>query len=78
MKKLTIFFAALFIVLLLQAESPEKISYQAVIRNTKGELVKSQSIGMKISIYFYNKTVPVISYAETQTPTTDENGLVSI
>ena len=78
MKKLTIFFAALFIVLLLQAESPEKISYQAIVRNTKGELVKNQSIGMKISIYFYNKTMPVTSYAETHTPTTNENGLVSI
>lgn len=78
MKKLTILLTALFMALILQAQSPEKISYQAIIRNTKGELVINQAIGMKISIYFYNKTVPVISYAETQTPTTDENGLVSI
>ena len=78
MKKLLTLFAALFIVLLLQAESPEKISYQAIIRNTKGELVKNQAIGMKISIYFYNKSVSVTSYVETQTPTTNENGLVSI
>ena len=78
MKKLLTLLAAFSIVLALQAESPEKISYQAIIRNTKGELVKNQSIGMKISIYFYNKTMPVTSYAETHTPTTDENGLVSI
>ena len=78
MKKLITLLAALSLVLTLLAESPEKISYQAIIRNTKGELVKNQSIGMKISIIFYNKTVPVTSYAETQTPTTNENGLVSI
>ena len=78
MKKLLTLLAAFSIVLTLQAESPEKISYQAIIRNTKGELVKNQSIGMKISIYFYNKTMPVTSYAETHTPTTNENGLVSI
>ena len=78
MKKLIILLAALSIVLALQAESPEKVSYQAIIRNTKGELVKNQAIGMKISIYFYNKTVSVTSYIETQTPTTNENGLVSI
>ncbi len=35
MKKLTTLLAALSIVLALQAESPEKISYQAVILNTK-------------------------------------------
>ena len=78
MKKLLIILTALFIVLLIKAESPQKISYQAIIRNAKGELVKNQAIGMKISIYFYNKTTPVTSYAETQTPTTNENGLVSI
>ena len=78
MKKLTTLFAALYIVLTIGAESPEKISYQAIIRNTKGELIKNQSIGMKISIYYYNKTAPLTVYAETQTPTTNENGLVSI
>ena len=42
MKKITTLLAALTILLTLQAESPEKISYQAVIRNAKGELVKNQ------------------------------------
>jgi uncharacterized protein (TIGR02145 family) len=78
MKKLTSLVAALSIALTLQAESPEKISYQAIIRNTKGELVKNQIISLKISIYFYNKTVPVTSYVETHTTTTNENGLVNI
>lgn len=32
------------------AQAPQKMSYQAVIRNTSGALVTSTSVGMKISI----------------------------
>ncbi len=82
MKKLLILFATLFIVLTLQAESPEKISYQAIIRNTKGELVTNQNIGMRISIQKWVLSLPKpyysTIYAETQTPVTNDNGLVSI
>ncbi len=79
MKKLTILFAALTIVLTLQAESPQKISYQAIIRNTKGVLVTNTTIEMQISIYFYvSKTTTKNVYVETHTPVTNENGLVSI
>ena len=78
MKKLITILAAIYLVLTLQAESPEKISYQAIIRNTKDELIVNRTIGVKISIYYYNKTTPVTVYSETQTPTTNENGLVTI
>ena len=78
MKKITTLLAALTILLTLQAESPEKISYQAIIRNTKGVLVTNQTVGIRISIYYYNKATPVTMYSETQTPTTNENGLVTI
>ena len=77
MKKLIILLSALSIMLALQAESPEKISYQAIIRNTKGELVKNQAIGMKVSILQTSATGTVV-YAETHTPTTNINGLVTI
>lgn len=78
MKKITTLLAALTILLTLQAESPEKISYKAIIRNTKGVLITNQTVGIRISIYYYNKTTPVTVYSETQTPTTNENGLVTI
>ena len=32
------------------AQAPQKMSYQAVIRNTSGALITSTSVGMKISI----------------------------
>jgi len=59
------------------AQSPEKISYQAVIRNSSGILVTDTQIGMEINILQGTASGPVV-YTETQTPTTNANGLVSI
>ena len=81
MKKLITLLAALSIVLSLSAQAPEKMSYQAIIRNTKGALVSNQNVGMRISIQksvIVPKPSYVTIYSETQTPITDENGLISI
>ena len=59
------------------AQAPQKMSYQAVIRNTSGTLVTSSSVGMKISILQGSATGTVI-YSETQTASTNANGLVSL
>lgn len=56
------------------AQSPEKISYQAIIRDYDNNLVKEQIIGMQISIL--ENTTPV--YVETHYASTNENGLVTI
>ena len=56
------------------AQAPQKMSYQAVIRNSGGVLVTSTSVGMKISIIQASFTV----YSETQTAITNVNGLVSL
>ena len=56
------------------AQAPQKMSYQAVIRNASNALVTSTAVGMQITIL--QNTTPV--YTETQTPTTNANGLVSI
>ena len=59
------------------AQSPEKMSYQAVIRNANDELVKNQAVGMQISILQGSADgIPV--YIETQTPSTNANGLVTV
>ena len=61
------------------ADSPKKISYQAVVRNTKGELMTNKTVGVKISIYYYaNKTTTVTEYAETHTTPTNGNGLMTV
>jgi len=58
-------------------QSPEKMSYQAVIRNSSDALVTNTQLGMQISILQGSPTGTVV-YTETQTPTTNSNGLVSI
>jgi uncharacterized protein (TIGR02145 family) len=59
------------------AQSPEKISYQAVIRDANNNLVTNQQIRMQISI-LQTTFDGFAVYTETQTPTTNANGLVSI
>jgi hypothetical protein len=59
------------------AQAPQKMSYQAVIRNTSGALVTSTTVGMKISILQGTVTGTVV-YAETQNASTNANGLVSV
>ena len=59
------------------AQAPQKMSYQAVIRNTSGALVTSSSVGMKISI-LQGTATGTVAYSETQSASTNENGLVSL
>jgi len=59
------------------AQSPEKMSYQAVLRDAGGTLVSSQSVGMQISILAGSDAGTAV-YVERQTATTNINGLVSI
>lgn len=59
------------------AQTPEKMSYQAVIRNSSDALVTNTQIRMEINILQGSASGTVV-YTETQTPTTNANGLVSI
>jgi len=59
------------------AQAPQKMSYQAVIRNTSGALVTSTSVGMKISV-LQGTATGTVAYSETQTASTNANGLVSL
>jgi hypothetical protein len=58
-------------------QAPQKLSYQAVIRNTSNALIVNQPVGMKISI-LQGSVNGTAAYIETQNPTTNTNGLVSI
>ena len=77
MKKIFSICAALFLTVTVFAQSPEKMSYQAVIRNSSGVLVTNTQIGVKISILQDSASGAAV-YIETQTPTTNANGFVSI
>ena len=59
------------------AQAPQKMSYQAVIRNSNDSLLISTPVGMRISLVQSSPTGTVV-YSETQTATTNTNGLVSL
>lgn len=77
MKKLYTLLVAVFLTATTFAQAPEKMSYQAVIRNSSDVLVANQAVGMQISILQTTATGTAV-YVETQTPTTNANGLVTL
>ena len=77
MKKVFTILVALLLTAKVFAQSPEKMSYQAVIRNSSDALVSNTNIGMQISILQGSASGTAV-YVETQTPTSNANGLVSI
>lgn len=77
MKKALTLLAAVIFTATLWAQAPQKMSYQAVIRNTSNALVNNTPVGMRISILQGSATGTAV-YTETQSPTTNANGLVSI
>ena len=77
MKKLFTILLAVLLTATVWAQSPNKMSYQAVIRNASNNLVTSTAVAMQISI-LQGSTGGTAVYVETQTPTTSANGLVNI
>lgn len=59
------------------AQVPQKMSYQAVVRNNNNALVTNTQVGVRISI-MQNSAQGSPVYVETQTPFTNANGLFSI
>lgn len=52
------------------AQVPEKMSYQAVVRDAGNALVTSQAVGIQLSILQGSVSGTAV-YVETQTPTTN-------
>ena len=77
MKKTLTLFAAVLMTAVISAQAPDKMSYQAIIRDTEGNLITEQEVGMQISI-LQESTFGASVYIETQTPITNANGLVTI
>lgn len=77
MKRIFVIYVVVLFSIAAFGQAPDKISYQAVIRNSSDQLVIDKQIGMQISIL---KTSPdgINVYKEIQKPTTNANGLVTI
>jgi len=77
MKKIFTILVTVFLTAIVFAQVPEKMSYQAVIRNSSDVLVSNTQIGMQISILQGSASGAAV-YVETQSLTTNANGLVSV
>ena len=59
------------------AQPPQKLSYQAIIRNSLNALVTNQNISMRLSILQGSPDGSAV-YIETQKAISNSNGLVSV
>ena len=59
------------------AQAPQSMSYQSVIRNSSNVLLANTVVGIKISVLQGNLD-GIAAYTETQTATTNANGLLSL
>lgn len=59
------------------AQAPQKFSYQSVIRNSSGLLITNSNISLRISI-MHNSSTGAIVYSETHSVLTNTNGLATL
>ncbi len=77
MKKIFTILASVILTSVVWAQSPGKMSYQAVIRDAANHLVVNHAVGMRITILKGSAT-GFPEYTEVKVPVTNENGLVTI
>ncbi len=77
MKKLYFLVGALLLTGVSFAQAPQKMTYQAVLRNSMNNLVVSAPVGMRVSILQGSATGTAV-YVETHTTTTNANGLATV
>ena len=75
--KLSFVLLLTFTTSLIFGQAPQKMSFQAVIRNASNTLVANTAVGMRISVLQGSSSGTAV-YVETQTALTNINGLVSI
>ncbi|MEO6189466.1 MAG: hypothetical protein ABIO44_02945 [Saprospiraceae bacterium] len=79
MRKIIHLLFAFGMVFNLFAQAPNKMSYQAILRNSNNQLLVNSSIGMRISILKGSSNGPLIfSEIFNPNPMTNSNGLVSL
>ena len=77
MKKIYSLFTSLIFTSIILGQSPEKMTFQAVVRDASNALLINQNIGMQISIVQGSANGNSI-YTETHTPISNDNGLVNL
>jgi len=77
MKKFMFFSFGIVFSLTLLAQPPQGINYQAVVRNSSGEIVSNQTVNFRFHFRTGSET-GTIAYTETQDILTDQFGLASL
>ena len=60
-----------------QAQAPQRMSFQAVVRDAGGKLVAERTVGMRLSILRSSPNGPAV-FVETHQPQTNANGLATL
>ena len=77
MKKIFTILAVVVLTINVFAQAPQKMTYQAVVRNSSNTLVQNSPIGMKVSLLQGSATGTVV-YVEKHSTSTNGNGLINI
>lgn len=78
MKKLLLIFSFLFTFFIAsQAQAPQGLPYQAIVRNASGNILANQSVKLRLSIHD-STAAGVVVYKEVHTITTNAQGLVNV
>lgn len=77
MKNLFTLFVLLLLSVCLFAQVPQKMNYQAVVRNANNSLVANQNVSARISILQGSATGAAV-YSETHNVPTNDNGLMTL
>ena len=78
--RIIVIFSFTFSSLCAQAQVPQTISYQALLRDTKDRLISNQEISIQLTVRVVDNTGAVLrdEYAELHQTTTNYNGLFTI
>lgn len=77
MKTLVSLLVVFLIAAELCAQAPERLSYELIVNNATGTLVANRQVGVQLSILQGSASGSAV-YVETQTPTTDVNGMARL
>lgn len=77
MKKIVLIAALALGTYMVSAQAPEKMSYQAIVRNASGQLLTNQNVAVRVSV-LQGSAAGTVVYSERVSGQTNVNGLVSL
>jgi len=77
MKKIVLIAALAFGTYMVSAQAPEKMSYQAIVRNATGQLLTNQNVAVRVSV-LQGSAAGTSVYSERVSGQTNVNGLLSL